>query len=61
MHSIIPVGVLLGLYALLGLGRFDQRRMLSWFLFGWTGYTVVDLLTHGDDACPLFWPMPGWE
>jgi hypothetical protein len=61
LHSVVPVGFLLGLYALLGLGRFDRRRILLWFLLGWAGHAVADFLTHGDDARPLFWTISGWK
>lgn len=61
LHSIVPVGSLLALYWALGLGRFDRRRMLLWFLLGWAGHTIVDFLTHVDDLRPLFWPFSDWR
>ncbi len=61
LHSIVPVGSLLALYGVLGLGRFDRRRMLLWLLLGWAGHTVVDFLTHVDDLRPLFWPFLDWK
>lgn len=61
LHSIVPVGVFLLLYRILGLGRLDRRRILLWFLFGWTGHTAVDFLTHVDDLRPLFWPFFDWR
>lgn len=61
LHSIVPVGFLLGLYALLRLGRFDRRQIFLWFLIGWAGHAVADFLTHGDDARPLLWPLSSWK
>ena len=61
LHSIVPVGALLALYAALGRGGFDRRRILLWFLIGWAGHTVADFLTHVDDTRPLFWPLSDWE
>ena len=61
LHSIVPAGFLLALYCALGLARFDQRRILLWFLLGWAGHTVVDFLTHVDDLRPLFWPFSDWR
>ena len=61
LHSIVPAGSLLALYWALGVGRFDRRRILLWFLLGWTGHTVVDFLTHVDDLRPLFWPFSDWR
>ena len=61
LHSIIPVGILLGLYWTFRPG-FDRRRILLWFLLGWAGHTVVDFLTHvSGDARPLFWPISDWR
>ncbi len=60
LHSIVPVAVLLVLYRVFRLGGSDARRIFLWFLLGWLGHTVVDFLTHVDDARPLFWPMSGW-
>ncbi len=61
LHSIVPVGSLLALYCVLRLGRFDEHRVLLWFLLGWAGHTVVDFLTHVDDLRPLFWPLSDWR
>ena len=61
LHSIGPVGVVLVLYRVLGLGRFDRRRILLWFLLGRAGHTVVDFLTQVDDLRPLFWPFCDWR
>ena len=60
LHSIVPVGILLGLYLVTRFWRFDGRRVLLWFLLGCFGHTVVDFLTHVDDLRPLFWPITGW-
>ncbi|MGH3087607.1 MAG: hypothetical protein ACRDSJ_09855 [Rubrobacteraceae bacterium] len=60
MHSALPVVVLLVLYRIFKLGRRDGRRILIWFLLGWFGHTIVDFLTHVDDARPLFWPISDW-
>ncbi len=59
-HSIVPVAALLVLYRVLRLGSRDARRILLWFLLGWLGHTIVDFLTHVDDARPLFWPISDW-
>jgi membrane-bound metal-dependent hydrolase YbcI (DUF457 family) len=45
---------------LLRIGRLDARRILLWFLLGWAGHTLVDFLTHAEDALPLFWPLSNW-
>lgn len=64
MHSAVPVGALLALYAVLRSSRFrnfDRRRILLWFLIGWAGHAVADFLTHVDDTRPLFWPLSDWR
>lgn len=61
LHSLVFPVALIGLYALVRLGRVDTRRILLWFLIGWAGHTVADFLTHVDDTRPLFWPILGWE
>jgi membrane-bound metal-dependent hydrolase YbcI (DUF457 family) len=61
LHSAVPVVALLVLYRVLGLGRYDQRRILLWFLLGWLGHTIADFLTHVDDTRPLLWPISDWE
>lgn len=61
LHAIVPVGILLGLYWALRLGRFDGRGIFLWFLLGWAGHTVADFLTHVNDTRPLFWPLSDWE
>ena len=61
LHSIVPDGSLPVLCLVLGLGRFDRRRVLLWFLLGWAGHTIVDFLTHMDDPRPLFWPFSDWR
>ena len=63
LHSIVTPAVLLAVYAAArfwGAGL-DRRRILLWFLIGWTGHTIADFLTHVDDTRPLFWPLSGWE
>ena len=61
LHSIVPVGDLLALHWTLRLGRFDEHRVLLWFLLGWAGHTVVDFLTQVDDLRLLFWPLSDWR
>ncbi len=60
LHSLVAVTLLLVLYRLLRIGRLDAQRILLWFLLGWTGHTLVDFLTHAEDALPLFWPLSNW-
>lgn len=60
LHSALPVVAFLVLYRVFRLGRRDTRKILLWFLLGWLGHTVVDFLTHVDDARPLFWPVSDW-
>ncbi len=43
LHSIVPVGDPLALHCTLRLGRFDEHRVLLWFLLGWAGHTVSGL------------------
>ncbi len=61
LHSAVLVSLLLGLYWLSGLWKRDRRKILLGFLAGWAGHTIVDFLTHGDDARPLFWPISDWK
>jgi membrane-bound metal-dependent hydrolase YbcI (DUF457 family) len=61
LHSAVLVGLLLGLYWLVGLWERDRCKILLWFLIGWAGHTMVDFLTHSDDARPLFWPISDWK
>ena len=64
LHSVVLPAVLLVAYAAArfgGVGLWDARRLLLWFLVGWAGHTVADFLTHVDDTRPLFWPFSGWE
>jgi membrane-bound metal-dependent hydrolase YbcI (DUF457 family) len=61
LHSVVLVGLLLGLYWLLKLWKWDRGKILLWFLVGWAGHTLVDFLTHSDDARPLFWPISEWR
>lgn len=61
LHSTVLVSLLLVFYWLLGVGKWDKRKILLWFLAGWAGHTLVDFLTHGDDARPLFWPISDWK
>jgi membrane-bound metal-dependent hydrolase YbcI (DUF457 family) len=60
LHSVVPPLTLLLLYAILGLGRRDRRRIALWFLIGWLGHAVADFLTHADNARPIFWPLSDW-
>jgi membrane-bound metal-dependent hydrolase YbcI (DUF457 family) len=61
LHSLVPVGLLLGLYWLLKLWRWDRLKIWLWFLIGWVGHTLVDFFTHSNDARPLFWPISDWR
>ncbi|MGF1473808.1 MAG: hypothetical protein ACFB50_18965 [Rubrobacteraceae bacterium] len=59
LHSALPVAATLVLYALPNVRKLDRRRFLPAFLLGWAGHVLLDTLTHGKDARPLFWPLSG--
>jgi hypothetical protein len=41
--------------------RFGMKMTaFSAFLWGWLGHVLTDLLTHVDDAIPLFWPISSY-
>ena len=61
LHSAVPPTALLLLHHVLKRGRPDTRKAVQWFLVGWIGHTVADLLTHGDDTRPLLWPISNWR
>lgn len=37
------------------------RGKTSAFTLGWAGHVLADLLTHGKDARPVFWPVSQWR
>jgi hypothetical protein len=61
LHSLAPVGSLLVLYKVLGLGRKDPHGALLAFLLGWAGHNLMDFPTHAGDARPPFWPLSRWR
>jgi membrane-bound metal-dependent hydrolase YbcI (DUF457 family) len=60
-HSAVLAGLLLAPYWLLELWKWDRHKISLWFLIGWAGHTLVDFLTHSNDARPLFWPISDWK
>jgi LexA-binding, inner membrane-associated putative hydrolase len=60
-HSLMPVGIVLMLYKVLGLKKKDPHKALLAFLLGWAGHNLVDFPTHAGDARPLFWPFSTWR
>lgn len=61
LHSALPVAAALLIYALSGARRHDDNGTLLAFLIGWAGHIATDMLTHGTDARPLFWPLSRWR
>lgn len=61
LHSALPVVAALAVYEGAGLKKHDPRgRMLS-LLLGWAGHVLADVLTHAEDARPVFWPLSRWR
>ena len=54
LHSVLPVALLLVLW-LVSCAR--ERRTQLALLLGWLGHVLADVLTHAEDACPVFWPL----
>lgn len=53
-HSIVVWAVLFGI------SYWNSRwRLTAWksLLYGWLGHIIVDLLTHVEDAVPIFYPV----
>ena len=57
LHSVLPVGAALALYAASGQRGRDPNRGLLGLLLGWAGHALSDALTHADDARPPLWPL----
>ena len=57
LHSALPVAALLMSYSTTEARARDPRGAFLAFLLGWTGHVIVDSLTHGEDARPIFWPL----
>jgi membrane-bound metal-dependent hydrolase YbcI (DUF457 family) len=59
LHSAPPVAAALALYGITGANRHLRSRSLTALLLGWAGHLASDLVTHGGDTRPLFWPFSG--
>lgn len=53
-HSIFVWGVVFAVVVF-----FKGWRLNRWtgFMYGWLGHVVIDLLTHVEDAVPIFYPV----
>ncbi|MCA0971616.1 metal-dependent hydrolase [Halobacillus litoralis] len=53
-HSLFVWGVFMALVLLL-----KGRALSKWtaLAYGWLGHVVIDILTHAEDAVPLFYPI----
>ena len=54
LHSVLPVALLLVLWLVSGA---RERRTQLALLLGWLGHVLADVLTHAEDARPVFWPL----